>query len=304
MIDCILAVDAGGTKTKVCLIDFNKNILYEETGGPGSPAVLGINAIEYIFELVTTVFNKHKSQFNVRYIQMGISGLGTIQNKEKYELQLSRELGVKVSLENDAILALFSIVEDKHQQGALVLAGTGSACYGVDGLNTLLIGGWGHLLSEHGSSYTAVRTLVLNTIKAYELGQEIPRLGQEFMKLINITEVNDFKVFMYNNVKADIATYAQFISERANDGDLMAIDILKQSGRELAESIKIIFERLSLSDNAVIGFRGSFIEKAPFVKEEFFKVLHSYGYYPQVVSGSNDPIYGAYYMALRKIELC
>lgn len=304
MVDCILAVDAGGTKTKVCLIDFNKNILYEEIGGPGSPAVLGIKAIDYIFELVTKVFNEHKTRFNIRFIQMGISGLGTIQNKAKYEEQLSRELGVNVSLENDAILALFSIVEDKHQQGALVLAGTGSACYGVDGLNTLLIGGWGHLLSERGSSYTAVRTLILNTIRAYELGQEIPKLGQEFMRLINITAVDAFKVFMYNNAKADIASYAQFISQKANEGDLMAIAILKQSGQELAESIKIIFERLSLSPKAVIGFRGSFIEKAPFVKEEFFKVLNSYGYYPEVVSGSNDPIYGAYYMAVRKLEIC
>lgn len=300
----ILAVDAGGTKTKVCVIDLNKEICYEKIGGPGSPAVAGIKAVEYILDLVLEVYNEIKQEYEILYIQMGISGLGTVRDKHIYEEKLYNELNIPVSMENDAILALFSIVEDKHNEGILVLSGTGSACYGVSGLSTQLIGGWGHLLSERGSSYTAVRSLVLDIINDYELGKPISPLGLSFMSLLKIEDVNSFKVFMYNNSKDEIASYAKFISEMALKGDLTAINILKESGVHLAECVKLIFKRLNLSSKAVIGFRGSFVDNAPFVKEEFFKSLIADGFDPKVVTGSSDPIYGAYFMAKRKLEIC
>ena len=36
----IMSIDAGGTKTKAALIDYDCNIVFERVGGPGSPAVL------------------------------------------------------------------------------------------------------------------------------------------------------------------------------------------------------------------------------------------------------------------------
>lgn len=300
----ILAVDAGGTKTKVAIIDDNKDICYQKIGGSGSPAVNGIKAIEYIISLIKEVYKEVKSIYQIEYIQMGISGLGTVANKHQFEQQLSNELQIPVSMENDVVLALYSVLEDKFNEGVLVLAGTGSACLGAKDLTTLLIGGWGHLLSESGSSYTAVRSLVINMIKDYELGKKISPLAKTLLERANLKEVNDLKVFMYNHTKDEIASYAKLISEYALKGDKEAINILKTSGIELAKSVEIIYQRLGLSNNAVVGFRGSFINNAPFVKEEFFKYLVSKGITLQEVSGSEDPIFGGYYMAKRKLIKC
>lgn len=297
----ILAVDAGGTKTKIALIDDNKNICFQKIGGPGSPAVNGIKAVRYILDFVSEIVDEVKSSYEIEYIQMGISGLGTVQNKEQYERELSQKLNIPVSMENDAVLALYSILEDKYNEGVLVLAGTGSACLGARGLNHLLVGGWGHLLSESGSSYTAVRSLVLNIIKDYEAGKKLSPLGKAFLEKINVSEVNDLKVFMYNNSKDEIASYAKFISEQALNGNPEAVVILKSSGIELAKSVEVIYNRLGLTKDAVVGFRGSFVNNAPYVKEEFFIYLNSRNIFLQEVSGIDDPIFGAYFMAKRKL---
>ncbi|HOA63477.1 MAG TPA: ROK family protein, partial [Bacilli bacterium] len=105
----ILAVDAGGTKTKVAIIDDNKDICYQKIGGSGSPAVNGIKAIEYIISLIKEVYKEVKSIYQIEYIQMGISGLGTVANKHQFEQQLSNELQIPVSMENDVVLALYSV---------------------------------------------------------------------------------------------------------------------------------------------------------------------------------------------------
>lgn len=303
MRDVIIAVDAGGTKTKVALIDSGGRIVYEKIGGPGSPAVSGKKALYDIFSQVQDVCLENKDSYNFKYVQMGISGLGVIGDKSKFEAEFSDKLGIAVSLENDAIIALFSIVEDKYNEGILVLSGTGSATYGVKDLETKLIGGWGHLLVEEGSSYAVVRRLVVDIINQSEKGLEISPLGKKFMQEINISDVNDFKVFMYGNKKDEIASYAKFISNEATNGDNDAIRLLKDAGRALAFNVIKAYNFLKLGSDAVIGFRGSFIIKAPFVKEELFKTLLESNYHLQEVTGSVDPIYGAYYMAKRKQKI-
>ncbi|MFA7435014.1 MAG: hypothetical protein WC006_01440, partial [Bacilli bacterium] len=65
MDNVIIAVDAGGTKTKVVAIDNNKNIVYELVGGSGSPAVVGDKAIKNIFALVREVYENIKDKYNV-----------------------------------------------------------------------------------------------------------------------------------------------------------------------------------------------------------------------------------------------
>jgi len=113
----IIAVDAGGSKTKVCALTKDKNIVYQVTGGSGSPAVLKNQAFINIFSLVREVCEKIKDNYIISYVQMGISGLGTVQNVQELEKQLQEEINVEVSMENDAILGLYSIIEDKADEG-------------------------------------------------------------------------------------------------------------------------------------------------------------------------------------------
>ena len=296
----IIAVDAGGTKTKVVALDENKEIVYEAIGGPGSPAAIKEEALKNITELVLEVYNNVKDDYEVSFVQMGLSGFGVLKDVPRFEKQISDIVKCEVSVRSDADLGLYSIIEDKYECGVLVISGTGSVVAGINDEKILMVGGYGVLLTETGSSYAAVKMLVSNIIHQYEESLTYSKLGKEFMELIGAKDLGYFRVFMYRNTKAEIADYSKFISQKALEGDLEAITILKESGIALADSIRKIYKNLDLCKDAVLGFRGSFINKAPYVKDELLNSLKEMKINPNVYEGSDDPIYGAYYMARRK----
>lgn len=296
----IIAVDAGGTKTKVVAINENKQIVYEITGGSGSPAVVGKVAIKNIFDLVQDVYDNVHQKYDVRYVQMGISGYGVLSDPVSHEKELESKLNVEVKMDSDTSLGLYSIIEDKFEEGVLVLSGTGSAVSGIKNNETMLVGGFGVLLTESGSSYTSVKQLIVNIINQYEDTMTYSKLGKDFMELLGAKHIGAFRNFMYTKTKTEIASYSKFISSKALEGDIEAISILKKAGFDLAIQTTKLYKNLKLSNDAIIGFRGSFVNKAPFVKEEFLKTLNEYGIKPIINEGDDDPIYGGYYMAKRK----
>lgn len=296
----IISVDAGGTKTKAAAITKDANIIFEYTAGPGSPAVLRFQALNNIKEAIKMVYNEVKDNYEITCIQVGASGYGVFENVSKIEEDLSKEFGVYSYICSDADLGLYSIIEDKYEEGILVLAGTGSAIAGIKDGKTMLVGGFGALLTEVGSSYTAVKSLVMNIINQYEEDLTYSELGSEFMKLIGADSIAYFRKFMYLNTKDEIASYAKFISKSALKGNEEAINILKQSGIDLANSVRKLYNNLKLSSNAIMGFRGSFIQKAPYVKEELVKALNDFGIYVKVCEEDKDPIYGGLFMAIRR----
>jgi N-acetylglucosamine kinase-like BadF-type ATPase len=105
---------------------------------------------------------------------------------------------------------------------------------------------------------------------------------------------------MYRKTKAEIARYSSFVSKKALEGDEIAINILKKSGRDLANTVIKLRRNLNLKNDFVLGFVGGFIKFAPFVKEELVDTLKAAGLNPIIIKDSNDPVYGAYYMAKRK----
>lgn len=299
----IIAVDAGGTKTKVAAIDENANIIYEETGDSGSPAVIHEKAIINIFNLVRSVFHHVKDEYEVVYVQMGISGLGVIQNQTELKQNLSNELGVEVDFASDIIIGLYSIIEDKHPEGVLVLSGTGSAVCATNGQDIRYGGGWGHMLTETGSAYFAVKSLVCQAIKYYERHNKINKLAEKFMKKINITSLEGFKGFIYSSTKNHIASYSHFICEEADKGDKEAWRILDKCGRDLAAEVKLVHRLLKLSNEAVIGFRGGLICHCEIVQKSLLTALQKNNIILRPVIGSTDPIYGAYFLAKRKNKI-
>ena len=122
---------------------------------------------------------------------MGISALDVIKDKKAYEDRYALEFNTKVFIESDVLLALFSNFTDLYDEGVLVLSGTGSAVLGIKNTKTRLIGGWGHLLTECGSSYSVVRDFICKLIRQYESEGIISDLGKRFMEHLNYTHIND-----------------------------------------------------------------------------------------------------------------
>ena len=77
-----LCMESGGTKTLTCGIDLDGNIIYQYHNGVGSPAVDYELALKNIFEGIDNVYKALKENYELVFIQLGISGLGRIDDVE------------------------------------------------------------------------------------------------------------------------------------------------------------------------------------------------------------------------------
>ncbi len=300
----IIAVDAGGSKTKVCVIDALKNILFTTIEGSGSPAVVGDQALENIRCGVDKAYQFAHLQYEIVCISMGLSGLGVITNLEEVRLDYEATYHIPTYIDNDASIALYSIVTDLYNQGILVLSGTGSAVFGLHNNETLLIGGFGHMLTEVGSAFTTIRDLMCQSIHQYETNQTLSPLTLEFFQVIGASSIYDLRSFVYHRTKREIAAFADVVSKAALEGDQEAIQLLKKAGRDLAVDVKKAVLNLKLDEEAVIGFRGGFIINSHITQEELLLALKEDDINLRVVDGDLDPIFGVYYKVKRMNLLC
>jgi len=300
----IIAIDAGGTKTKAALINENCQIIERISGPAGSPAVVTTKtAFANVFALTEKLYRRYYQQYKIVFIQLGISGLGIVADPLPYQKKLAELLQTDVAVDDDGYLALHSLMKTESGNWIAVISGTGSCCYGTNGNKTMMLGGFGHLLTEAGSAYAAVKSVVTAAIRQFEEKEPLSPLSKAFMHKVGARNVYQFKVFIFNNSKSKIANYAKFIAKRALAGDGESKNILKRCGRDLARWVKLLYKHLSLSDNVKLGFRGSFIDKAPFVKDELISDLTENGFQPSLVSNGVEPIFGAYYLAIRRGKL-
>lgn len=302
MIDVILALDAGGTKTKVAAIDNNKRVVFETVSYEESLTGNVSSVISHLFSLVKTYVKIVEKEYRIVEIIIGLSGYSTLDNSGKIEIEFQDTFQIKTTIISDTKLGIYSIIKDQASEGIMVLAGTGSAVVGIQNYKTLLVGGWGHLLEEKGSSYSAVMRVILNAIHNYDLGVECSNLQKSLMRRVGISSPNGFRVFVYKSTKKEIAALAVHISEEAKAGNEEAILLLKQCGGDLADLVMTVKGRLGLSGLVHLGFVGSFVQKAPFVKEEILERLKSQ-HIDYIEVETEDPIFGAYYMYKRR-KLC
>ena len=296
----MIAVDAGGTKTKVCGFKASREKVYESLGGPGAPLVANGKPVFTFFEQIKQAVLDLQTTYEVAFVQLGISGLGIVPNVPSEEEKLSAYLNIPVSMVNDAMIGLYSLVGIPVEPTILVLAGTGSSILGFNQGKTLLMGGFGHLLTEKGSSFAIVKTLISRIIYKYEQNESLKALEQKFMDTIFAHTVYDLKPFVYLKTKSGIADYAKFINQEALNNDADAIALLKQSGMDLADFVIKTKQKMGMGEHFLLGFRGSFIQKAEHVKASLIKCLQENGLNPTIIDKETDPIEGAYYLAKQK----
>lgn len=306
MIKYLIGIDAGGTKTKAIAYDEYGNILSTSITGPGSAAVVPVFTVwNNVSEAIKKVIDSlDKNKYQLTYIQMGLSAFSILDDVTKIEEEFSKKYNVGVSIESDTLIACHSILKNKYQNGVVALAGTGIAIFGINGSNTCLIGGWGHIIRELGSAYAAVHHFALGIIDQMENGLELTKIQNDFLNVLKENDIKDLKHLFYYHSKDQIASFVTFIKDYALKGNIEAKKILEEEGKSLALQVLKAINKLKLKDDYVIGLRGGFAQKQNNdIVNGFKEILKENNIFVEIINDLDDPAIGTYYLARLKNKI-
>lgn len=297
----IIGIDGGGTKTLGVLFDLNgKEIKRVEFGFSNFSIDENIakSNIEQTIEELIKDLNQEKELF----IQMGIAGYSKIKKSTEFVKMLEKKFNAVVDLDSDAMIALYSVKQDKDVNVIMVIGGTGSVLMMSDGNKANMVGGFGHLLGDEGSAYHLAITALKKIIEEKESNQKITPLSEKILEEINIFDYQDIKSFVYNRNKSEIAKLSKFIAECAHSQDEDAIHLMKQEGKHLANQTINAYHRLLKKEKMIIALRGGFLLNAPYVKETLIEELNKSLKDFIIDMNPIEPVIGAYYLGFLKLS--
>lgn len=248
-----IGVDAGGTHSTAIAYDMDGKELGRAEGGPGQ-----INAdYEGGINNIATVINEllDKIDGDCMRVLAGIAGLSVVGNAAEVAATISSRINnLPTRAITDSLLALYNGLEG--DDGALVIAGTGSVYNGLQDGHLIAVGGYGNILGDEGSGYAisvaAMKSALLSWDKREENG-----LIEMFTKLFKVEHMDECNAKFYRMSNSEVAGMAVHVAKLADHGNKHAIQVIKEQAHLLARDIIIGLDRYEEPKPMKIALTGS-----------------------------------------------
>ncbi len=297
----VIGMDGGGTKTKVCVMDLEGSEIDVVFGGGMNINGLGREGVlRNMAEIFAEIKNRCGDWSQLKALCIGAAGISNPELREA--LMLSVKLaGIEVNpvIFGDQHAALYGA----HCQGKgiILIAGTGSICFGLDGKGKeARTGGWGYLIDDEGSGYALGRD-VLSAIAQAEDGRIPPTcMRKPVFDQLGIDNINGMIKFIYADTtgKKEIAALAIHIMKAYEAGEEAAMASLEKAADKLADMVVPVVRKLKLEEGE-IAFCGSVITKNEVVIEKLKNNLKAMFPKLKCTQPKQDAAFGA---ALRALE--
>jgi N-acetylglucosamine kinase-like BadF-type ATPase len=300
----VVGMDGGGTKTAVIVADEKGQVVWTFTSGGmnvNGQDEAGIRqSFRHIFEEVARVCGGLDACQQVCIGAAGISNpaaAGRLVN----EVRECGYLGGLI-LVGDHETAHYGALE--RPVGMILIAGTGSICYGrnKDGLSHRT-GGFGHLVDDEGSGYSIGRDLISAVLRASDGRLPPTSVTGMVLEKLQLASVQQIIGFVYDpsTHKKDIAALAPLLSDACKQGDEAAMAIVQRSASSLLELTVPVVEKLSLQEEQ-LAMAGSVLLHNTFVQSAFMERLGRR--FPELhcFPAKKDASAGAVLMALNRLN--
>lgn len=256
----ILAVDAGGTKTRAVLLDERKNVISVAITGSGNPTLDYDGAVANMIKAVTDC-TKEETPCAVI---LGASGAGAVG--ETLKADLTEKLHLPVYVTTDSVLSVFATLG--AQNGLVVISGTGSIVQGKKDGDMIRVGGWGHLLGEYGSGASIGYHILTMIAEAIDAGEDVTDLQNTIFAKLGIQDRWELTNYVYNHTKADVAVLASVVNKLAIAGEPHAQAVLTEEAKMLAEHTALLYNKLGFTTED-IHMTGGCITHNPWFRQQY-----------------------------------
>ncbi|GEC05046.1 hypothetical protein SSP24_27010 [Streptomyces spinoverrucosus] len=290
-----LAVDSGGSGLRVAVGDVERGPLaVRESGVPVRTGARGINAGHLMEQLVPLV-RALTAEAGIRALgtaAVGAAGFSTLGDALRAELPgaLRRECGIRtVALAADAVTAYAGALGSRP--GAVVAAGTGLIAIGTDLTRWRRADGWGHLLGDCGGGAWIGRAGLEAALRAHD-GREggSARLLECAEELFGPMQGLPGKLYPRPDRPAVLASFAPRVAACADEGDPVAVAVLRAAARHMADSAAAVCPTEGEPQVALTGglFKMGAPLLVPMTEELAARLPHA-----QRVPAEGDPLHGS-----------
>ena len=272
----VLGIDGGGTRTRASIVDGEQVLAFAENGSIKRLRVGAEVAEANLRVLLKDVF----AQAGLPGVKAASAGVASaaMPGVKEWITAVFDDFGVERSeVVGDEVIALDGAF--KGGPGILQIAGTGSNCIGraPDG-GRESAGGWSSRLGDEGSGYWIGLHAVRRALNA--LDREEPTRILEVVGGIWGTKTIEELVNVGDSTPGpDFAALAPAISQLAEEGDAVALGVLKQAATDLVASVLLVRAKLRrkhhLAAEIPVAWIGSVVGKSGLVRERFFAGLHA-----------------------------
>ena len=286
----IAGIDGGGTHTRIELRDMENTLIRRGAFGPFNINAIGEDAFR---RLLREVFAWCGGMEQCARLCVGAAGMSNPRMGQVLREELA-DVGFSGLWKfcGDQEIAFRGAMEGA---GAVVIAGTGSVCFGKNEAGEAARGGgYGHLIDDGGSGYALGRDVLSQAVRAVDgRSKDTAILSSVCDKLGAGPEGIVPFVYSPETDKAAIARFSHIALELAERGEPAAAEILRRGAEELASLVAAVQTRLGIP-GCRIALLGGLLTEENAYREIVAEKLSALG---TVINAAHSALWGAAQMA-------
>jgi N-acetylglucosamine kinase-like BadF-type ATPase len=270
-------IDGGGTHSRIALVNpEGEELARFEAGSTNIYSVNKEAVFENLSALLDGVFEKAGlGKTDLAGGCIGSAGLAREDERALFRSFFDRLVSPSfpVKLCTDGEILLCGGLE--ASEGYCLIAGTGSIALGraADG-RLVRSGGFGHLLGDEGGAAWIGQKAVSRLLRSLE-DRDLPTgMADDVVGFCKCSSPQDLIRYVHHEAgKAEIAALAPLVTEAAQRGDPLALDILHGAAAELSLLVKSAVTRSPWINNPVLVLAGGVIEHDEIVRRKVTELI-------------------------------
>lgn len=300
-----LGMDGGGTQTRALLVDQTGTVRGAATAGSAninhhSPEQVRLT----LHRILCDVLGGDCRKDTLTTLFLGLGGVATEQDRQAVAALLppcgDPSAPPRILITNDTVVGLTGGLAGRP--GLTLIAGTGSACFGINAQGRhRLCGGWGALADDHGSApWIGLRALQA-AVRA-EDGRSAPTaLRQIVFEFLGLDEPRQLVSRVHNHglERADLGRLAPLVADACRLGDPVACTLLDEVVGGLADMVRVTAADLFGEQSCELVLVGGVALSGPPIQTRLIRQIEQAS--PQVILREPEftPVQGAVLEALR-----
>jgi N-acetylglucosamine kinase-like BadF-type ATPase len=287
-----LAIEGGGTKTRLLLADTDRNILARQVGGTSSGLYVQSHDYDAYASRMRPLFLSIKEAADAARGRVMSVGLAAPMVQELVTRIVRDILGeVEFIVSSEAAIAL---AWHDLDWGVSMVAGTGASCVAVDVEGQgAACGGFGPQFGDEGSGYWIGREAIAAAMREKDGRGPKTALTQAlcaFYEIGHIMEIYKFRDPGGHVGGPKVASCVPVVFDMARGNDMVARTVCRRAGHALGHTIVATVKRAGLNRRPVpVVFTGGVFNGGGLILTPLKRVLRRSGIHFQILPVVTEP---------------